>query len=124
MSFDDPVYVHGDLKAANVIIGENDDIYVIDFADSHIAPVGYEWPFLVFGLFGCDVEMMEIYFGDYMNDEFYTRLTSHLLMHKFGAFILMQICELKGIPISAIADVESLYQLIKKCVQDGDMLID
>lgn len=124
MSFDDPVYVHGDLKAANVIIGEGDDIYIIDFADSHIAPIGYEWPFLVFGLFGCDNEMMAAFFGDYRNDAFYTRLTNHLLMHKFGAFILMQICELKGIPISTIADVESLYRLIKECIQNGDVLID
>ncbi|MCL2003805.1 MAG: aminoglycoside phosphotransferase family protein [Oscillospiraceae bacterium] len=124
LSFDDPVYVHGDLKAANVIIGGGDEITVIDFADSHTAPAAYEWPFIVFGLFGCDREMMEAYFGDYQNEMFYRTLTGHLLMHKFGAFILMGICEAVGQDPASITRVEALYNLIRHCVRDGCVRID
>ena len=124
MSFDDCVYVHGDIKAANIIINEDGIVYMIDYADSHIAPAAYEWPFIVFGLFGCDREMMETYFGDYKNEAFYMCLTRHLLMHKFGAFILLQICDLSETRIDSIVNVMSLYKLIKECVQNGNMLIE
>lgn len=124
MSFVNPVYVHSDLKASNVMIGENEEIYLIDFADSHIAPASYEWPFIVFGLFGCDKEMMEAYFTtNYQNESFYIQLTYALLMHKFGAFILMQICELTKTATDAIVNVEILYQLIIQCLQNGNILI-
>ena len=123
ISFANLVYVHGDLKASNVLIGENEEIYLIDFADSHIAPASYEWPFIVFGLFGCDKEMMEAYFTNYQNESFYVQLTYALLMHKFGAFILLQICELTKTAAEAIVNVEILYQLIIQCLQNGNILI-
>ena len=123
-SFEDAVYVHGDLKAANIIIGENDGVYLIDYADSHTAPAGYEWPFIVFGLFGCDHVMMKTYFGEYQNEAFYRQLTRYLLMHKFGAFILMQICELTGTAIESVIDVNRLSRLLTKCLREGNTLID
>ena len=75
MSFDNPVYVHGDLTADNVIIDDNGGICLIDFEDSLIAPYFYEWPPIVFDLFKRDPAMMAAYFGSYRNDAFYERLT-------------------------------------------------
>lgn len=124
ISFDNRVYVHGDIKAANVIISDDEAIHIIDFADSHIAPSHYEWPFIVFGLFGCDKVMMEAYFGYYENDVFYDELTRSLLMHKFGVGILMQICDLTNTPMDFITDVSCLRELLKKCVQNGNTLIE
>ncbi|MCL2322369.1 MAG: phosphotransferase [Oscillospiraceae bacterium] len=124
MSFSDLVYVHGDFKAANVIISDDEKIHIIDFADSHIAPIGYEMPYIVFGLFGCDEEMMKAYFGDYQNDEFYKKLTNNLLIHKFGIGIMYQICELDDDLFDSIMSVGDLNELIAKCLQGGDILID
>jgi serine/threonine protein kinase len=52
-NFSDFVYTHGDLTGENMIINDDDDIYIIDFADSRIAPYYYEWSPIVFALFGC-----------------------------------------------------------------------
>ncbi|WP_440896652.1 phosphotransferase [Amphibacillus sp. Q70] len=124
LSFENPVYVHGDLKAANLIVNKQSQIYVIDFADSHLAPPAYEWPYMTFGLFGCDPEMMQAYFGDYQNDDFILKLSNHLLMHKFGALLLMQICELQGMDIEELATLENLYQLIRSCLEEGNLLTE
>lgn len=123
LSFDDLVYVHGDLKAANLILKNESELYVIDFADSHLALREYDWPYLVFGVFGCNQEMMTTYFGDYKTNEFIETLSNSILMHKFGAFLLLQLCELRGIDEAQLSSVGKLHQLVEACLNEGDTVI-
>jgi len=120
LSFENPVYVHGDLKAANLIIDENNQLHMIDFADSHQAPVIYEWPYIVFGILSCNLEMLELYFGKIDVETFIVQLTQGIMMHKFGSFLLMQICEIKNIELEEITEMERVYQLIRQCLENGD----
>lgn len=106
LSFEKPVYVHSDIKAANLILNIRQQLYVIDFADSHLAPVAYERPYMVFGLFGCHPQLMYNYFGDYQNEAFIIELSHRILIHKFGAFLLMEICELKDKNIETITSIQ------------------
>ncbi len=122
-SFADFVYTHGDLTGENIIIDEKGEIYLIDFADSRIAPFYYEWSPIVFALFGCDPVMLEAYFGSYHNDAFYDMLTLSLLIHEYGSNILQQICELAGISIHSITEIHCLKEMLIKIVEGGHMKV-
>ncbi|WP_314062223.1 aminoglycoside phosphotransferase family protein [uncultured Vagococcus sp.] len=124
LSFENPVYVHGDFKVANLILNSHQQLYVVDFADSHLAPVAYEWPYMVFGLFGCHPQLMYNYFGDYQNEAFIIELSHQILIHKFGAFLLMEICELKDKNIKTMTSIQQLYQFIQECLESENCLIE
>jgi RIO-like serine/threonine protein kinase len=123
MSFNDLVYVHGDIHAKNMIIDSNSAIYFIDFAESHIAPYYYEWWSIVFLLFKCDPTMMTAYFGDYRNEEFYNQLTKSILINEFGAVAVKEICEAKAIETSKLQDISKLKELIMCCLENGNVSI-
>lgn len=120
LSFDSCTYTHGDLTAENMIIGDGDTVYIIDFADSRIAPSYYEWPPIVFGLFGCNPTMMTAYFGDYHNDNFYEQLTLSILVHEFGAVFIRQLCELENEALNTLTDVLCLKTFIISCLKKGN----
>lgn len=120
ISFDNYTYTHGDLTAENMIISDDNTVYVIDFADSRIAPPYYEWPPIVFALFGCDTTMMTTYFGDYHNNDFYEQLTLSLLVHEFGADIIRQLCELKNVSVNSFTDYSCLIAFIISCLKEGN----
>lgn len=119
----DYVYTHGDLTGENTIIGDDSEIYIIDFADSRLAPYYYEWSPIIFALFGCDPIMMGIFFGDYQNDDFYDKLTLSMVIHEFGSIIIKQICEISDISINSIADVFHLKELLIKSISSGRMKV-
>jgi serine/threonine protein kinase len=115
MSFDDLVYVHGDLHAKNIIVDSNGAIYLTDFAASSIAPYYCEWYAIVFLLFKCNPAMMTAYFGDYRNEEFYDLLTKSILI--YGALAVEEICEAMAVDTSALTDVSKLKELIVCCLE-------
>jgi serine/threonine protein kinase len=123
MSFNDLVYVHGDINAKNIIINNNGAIYFIDFAESHIAPYYYEWWSIVFLLFKCDTTMMTAYFGDYRNEEFYNQLTKSILINEFGAVAVKEICEAMAVDTSTLTNISKLKELIIRCLEGGNVCI-
>jgi hypothetical protein len=123
MSFDDLVYVHGDIHAKNMIFDSNGVIYFIDFAESHIAPYYYEWWSIVFLLFKCNPAMMTAYFGDYRNEAFYDQLTKSILINEFGAVAVKEICEAMAVDTSTLTDISKLKELVICCLEDGNVNI-
>jgi tRNA A-37 threonylcarbamoyl transferase component Bud32 len=119
MSFDDLVFVHGDLNGRNIIVDNNDAVYIIDYAASSIAPYYCEWYAIVFLLFKCNPTMMTAYFGDYHNEEFYDLLTKSILI--YGAVAVEEVCEAMAIDISTLTDVSKLKELIIRCLEDGNV---
>ena len=119
----DCVYTHGDMTGENIIVGDDGDVFLIDFADSRLAPYHYEWPPLVFALFGCDAVMMEAYFGDYRHDGFYDMLTLSMAIHEFGGPLVQQICELSGVATGTITDMSRLRALLGKSITGGHMKV-
>ena len=124
MSFNDLVYVHGDIHAKNMIIDSSSDIYLIDFAESHIAPYYYEWWSIVFLLFKCNPTMMTAYFGDYRNEEFYSQLTNSILINEFGAVAVKEICEAMAIETSTLINISKLKELVVCCLENGNVHIE
>ncbi len=111
------------MTGENIIVGDDGDVFLIDFADSRLAPYHYEWPPLVFALFGCDAVMMEAYFGDYRHDGFYDMLTLSMAIHEFGGPLVKQICELSGLATGTITDMSRLRALMVKSVTGGHMKV-
>jgi len=124
MPFNDLVYVHGDIHAKNMIIDKNCTIYLIDFAESHIAPFYYEWWSIAFLLFKCDPTMMTAYFGDYRNEEFYNHLTKSILINEFGAVAVEEICEAMAVDTNTLIDISKLKELIICCLENGNVCIE
>lgn len=107
------VYVHGDITGDNVIIDTKDNLFIIDFADSLIAPVEYEYPAIVFDLFNFDVQMIHEYFKNLDYDIFIERLFIGTLLHEFGSYFVEVIynkCTRKD--ISKLSDINEIKRLI------------
>lgn len=80
--------VHGDLTKENVLY--DGDVYIIDFADSCIAPKCYEYPPIAFDLFDYNLELTQDLFKEPYN-ELIDNLLNGLLIHDFGGDILSNI---------------------------------
>ncbi|GAA0338118.1 hypothetical protein GCM10008967_30500 [Bacillus carboniphilus] len=88
LQIENMVYVHGDLTAENVMIDEEESLYIIDFADSTIAPVEYEYPPIIMDLFDFDRDLTLEFMKGMELEEFIDRLFVGTLLHEFGAFII------------------------------------
>lgn len=83
------VYIHGDLNPDNVLLDSNRNLFIIDFADALLAPAEYELVALC-GLFDYSSVYMRGYFGkDYKPKEISKKYFNGILMHDFGADIIL-----------------------------------
>jgi serine/threonine protein kinase len=82
------VYVHGDLNPDNVLIHENGQVYIIDFADALLAPSEYELPAIICELFCFDKAFMKGYFGEQKTEDITEICLKGLLIHDFGSNII------------------------------------
>jgi tRNA A-37 threonylcarbamoyl transferase component Bud32 len=107
------VYVHGDLTADNIIIDKQDDLYIIDFADSTIAPIEYEYPPILFDLFNYDIEMINEFNKELDYDAFIDKVFMGTLLHAFGAyFIKITYEKFTGKKISELVDIYEVKRLM------------
>jgi serine/threonine protein kinase len=63
MSDYEKVYCHGDTHCQNILIDDDLNVYLIDFADAMYAPVGYEQSYVVSALLCFEKPYMTGYFG-------------------------------------------------------------
>ena len=82
------VYCHGDLNPDNIFVGDNLDLYLIDFADAMYAPAGYEQALIACELFCFEKPYMMGYFGDYGVDEIVGLCATWLPVHDSGEHTL------------------------------------
>lgn len=111
-------YVHGDIIADNVMINENGELFIIDFADSTIAPIEYEWPPIIFELFYFDKNMTKRFMGDMNYDEFIEKLFMAILLHEFGVnFVKSIYTKYRDKDISDLKDINEIKDLLKMNLQ-------
>ncbi|ERJ12180.1 phosphotransferase [Haloplasma contractile] len=106
------VYVHGDLTAENVMMNQSGDVYIIDFADSTIAPSYYEYPPILFDLFDCDKVMIKAFFKN--KEKVVDLVYKGLLIHDFGGDFAKLL--LKKYKNKSLKELDSLYEL-KELIQ-------
>lgn len=107
------VYVHGDLTADNILIDKQHDIYMIDFADSTVAPAEYEYPPILFDLFDYDKEIIHDFLEDRNYDDFIDKVFMNTLLHDFGAdFVKITYEKFTGKTISELVDIYEVKRLL------------
>ncbi|MCL2409895.1 MAG: aminoglycoside phosphotransferase family protein [Oscillospiraceae bacterium] len=88
--YGEKVFVHGDLCGDNILISPEGELYIIDFADSSLAPGIYEHALVAFLLEYLDPMLMYGYFGDYVStDEFIEMCFDGILIHDYGGEVIM-----------------------------------
>ena len=107
--YDEKIFVHGDLCSDNILLNENGDICIIDFADSVLAPLQYEQGHIAVELFNLDRSFLQGYFGNISNEELTEICVSGLLLHDFGADIIFQ----HLVPPHSLNSVEDLKTVIQ-----------
>jgi serine/threonine protein kinase len=78
------VYCHGDFHCQNILIDENLNVYLIDFADAMYAPVEYELVYIVSSLFCFEKPYMTGYFNDYDVEDIVDLCMTWLPVHAHG----------------------------------------
>ncbi|MGB7605459.1 MAG: phosphotransferase [Lutisporaceae bacterium] len=109
------VLVHGDLCKDNILL-VNNEVYIIDFADSILAPIVYEQALIACELFDFDKWLMKGYFNEYSSYELTQICLSGLLIHRYGGEIINQ-------RISKSEDLNGLYDLQQKIKLKIDLTI-
>ena len=107
------VFNHGDLNDSNIIIDKQGRLNLIDFSESVIAPAIYDWSPILYCL-GYAPDMMEIYFGDYKNDDFYEALAVSYLLHFWGGVHIEGIAKDIGTDITSITSIDALKNMLIK----------
>ena len=84
MSKSNKVFCHGDLTEDNIIITDQLDVYILDFADAVCAPVIYEYAPLIIDAFSFDQNFIEGFFGKVDTQELISLTIHGLLIHEYG----------------------------------------
>ena len=107
------VYVHGDIHADNAIFGNDGKVWILDFADSVLAPVEYEYAALFPGLFRMETPYFDGFFGTWKPESVADRLTYGLCLHKFGTEI---VTEMAG-GVSGLDSIAALKRLLIQVIE-------
>ncbi|MCI8623238.1 MAG: aminoglycoside phosphotransferase family protein [Provencibacterium sp.] len=113
LTWDEEVYVHGDLNEDNLLVGEEGTLAVLDFADAVLAPVYYEHALVACELFQFDRPFLEGYFGDCPPEELIELCLKGMLLHDFGGDILRS--RLGG--VDTINSLSELRKAIKNALR-------
>ena len=84
------VFVHGDLHNKNVLLSENEEIFIIDFAEARVANTYYEYVVIISGLFEFDAALLKGFFGDCTADELTEVYFHGLLLHDWCDILVQE----------------------------------
>ena len=117
---DDGVFVHGDLNPDNVLVGVNNNLFIIDFADALTAPAEYELAALICELFWFEKSYLKGYFDSFDIDDLTEKCCRAVLVHDFGSGIIK--CNF-GRP-EEINSISGLKERIHTAITLGHGLVD
>jgi aminoglycoside phosphotransferase (APT) family kinase protein len=107
-------FVHGDITEDNIIVKTPNDLYLIDFADSAIGPISYEYPPIVYGLFDMDIEAFKGFIQDEQVDCHLERLYEGTIIHEYGGDFIKMFLKRIDQPLEALNHLDDFKQLLFK----------
>ena len=118
LTSDEKRLVHADLTEDRLLLMEKDGNRVppaiIDYADSEVGDVEYEWPVLCLGMFGQDPTMVRAFFEAYdgtrIDEDRRRQMFAWTLMHRFGPGIVNGFLKERGNP--EIGKLDELFALM------------
>ncbi|PWM47413.1 MAG: hypothetical protein DBX47_00730 [Clostridiales bacterium] len=113
------VFVHGDLNPDNILVDKQNNLHIIDFADSLSAPYEYELVVLVCCLFCFEKPYLDGYLGNYNIDELTDKCLTGILLHYYGYNI---ICSNFG-KVSEITSIDVLRSKIYLSIKNNKGMI-
>jgi serine/threonine protein kinase len=78
------VYCHGDLHAENILVDDDLNCYILDFADAMFAPPEYELLYVVSALFNFEKPYLQGFLGDYKTEDIVNLCMKWLPIHAWG----------------------------------------
>ena len=103
--------VHGDMTGENVLVSKSGKVFLIDFADSCIAPAKYEDVAILGGALSYNPDLCKRYFAYANPSEFVMQLFPYFLLHDFGAGYLRDIAfsmlNCKASDVQSLSELES-----------------
>jgi len=81
---EDKVYCQSDFHCENILVDDELNVYIIDFADAMFAPAEYEQAYVVSALFCFEKPYMTGYFGDYSVEDILDLCMNWLPVHAWG----------------------------------------
>jgi len=105
-TFPDAVFNQGDFGGQNIIIDTQGRLHMIDFASCLKAPWYYEMPIWE------DSVLMDAYYGDYKNDDFYDTLLMATLVYHWSPFNIENDANDLGVDVNSITSVAALRDLL------------
>jgi aminoglycoside phosphotransferase (APT) family kinase protein len=80
----DKVFCHSDFHCENILVDDDLNVYLIDFADAMFAPAEYEQAYIASALFCFEKPYMIGYFGDYTVEGIVNLCMAWLPVHAWG----------------------------------------
>lgn len=112
--YGEKVFAHGDLCSDNILVANDGELFIIDFADAVTAPIIYEQAHVASELFRFDKAFLTGYFCEYDADWLTDLCFNGLLIHDFGGDIIEQHIAKPNEITSLKIMRERLYNLIVK----------
>jgi len=111
------VYVHGDLTSENVMVDAEKNVYIIDFADSAVAPYYYEYPPILFDLFNYDKVMIDNFFDNRDLEDIIEDTYNGVLIHDYGVhFIKDMLMKYENKKLEDMDSLEEIKDIIKNII--------
>lgn len=98
-------YIHGDITEDNIIVSPTDELYLIDFADSALGPIDYEYPPIIYGLFDMDKDAFYGFIGEDSIDMHLNRLFIGTLLHEYGGDFILLFLKRIGVDLNQLTSL-------------------
>lgn len=117
LNFNQCYYLHGDLNGQNIRVNDH-QIYILDFADTIVAPIYYDYPVIIFDLLFNYKDLIHDFIQFIDTPNFTQQLFDGLCIHEYGAdFIKLFYESITHKDIQNLTSLQELKQLLTDFIE-------